>query len=75
MYPQPHEPLVEIRPIEAEAIAWAYRLVACGDPWGALVRAIEDALADLAEAERRSLRRDRFVSCGYVRGGLPGADA
>ena len=75
MHPQPYEPPVEIRPTEAEAIAWAYRMIACGDPWAALVRAIEDALADLAEAERRSLRRDRLVSRGYVRGGLPGTVA
>ncbi|TXM94913.1 hypothetical protein FV232_26155 [Methylobacterium sp. WL30] len=75
MHPQPYEPPVEIRSTEAEAIVWAYRLVVCGDPWVALGRAIEDALADLDEAERRSLRRDRLVSRGYVRGGLPGAAA
>ena len=70
MHPQPYEPPVEIQPTEAEAIARAYRLVACGDPWVALVGAIEDSLADLAEAKRRSLRRDRLVSHGYVRGRL-----
>ena len=41
-----------------------------GDAWTALVRVVEDALADLAEAERRSLRRDRLVSHGYVGGRL-----
>jgi hypothetical protein len=28
-------------------------------------------LADLAEAERRTLRRDRLISHGYVRSALP----
>ena len=56
MHPQPHQPPVEIRLTEAETIA--------------LVQVVEDALADLAEAERRSLRRDRLVSRGYVRGQL-----
>lgn len=68
MHAHPHEPPVEIRLTEAETIALAYRRAARGDAWAALVQAIEDALADLAEAERRSLRRDRLVSRGYVRG-------
>ncbi|GJD47189.1 hypothetical protein AFCDBAGC_5075 [Methylobacterium cerastii] len=72
MHPQPHEPPVEIRLTEAETIALAYRRAARGDAWAALVQAIEDALSDLAEAERRSLRRDRLVSRGYVRANLPG---
>ena len=75
MHPQPHEPLMEIRLTEAETIGLAYQRAARGDAWVALVRAIEDALSDLAEAERRSLRRDRLVSRGYVRGGLPGTVA
>ncbi|MCJ2113325.1 hypothetical protein ACFZ8E_04085 [Methylobacterium sp. HMF5984] len=75
MHPQPYEPPVEIRSTEAEAIAWAYRLVACGDAWAALVRAIEDALSDLAEAERRTEQRDRLISYGYVRAGVAAAPA
>ncbi|AWN35884.1 hypothetical protein [Methylobacterium radiodurans] len=55
---------------EAETIALAYRKAAHGDAWAALVRAIEDALSDLAEAERRSLRRDRLISRGFIRAGL-----
>ena len=70
MHPQPHQPPVEIRLTEAETIALAYRRAARGDAWIALVQVVEDALADLAEAERRSLRRDRLVSRGYVRGRL-----
>ena len=70
MHPQPHQPPVEIRLTEAETIALAYRRAARGDAWIALVQVVEDALADLAEAERRSLRRDRLVSHGYVRGQL-----
>lgn len=62
----------EIEPTEAERIAHAYRLASGGNAWTALVRAIEDALTDLAEAERRSLRRDRLISQGYVRGRLNG---
>ncbi len=68
MHPEPHEPPVEIRLSEAETIALAYRRAARGDAWSALVRAIEDALSDLAEAERRTMRRDRLISRGYVRG-------
>lgn len=67
MHAQPYEPPVEIRLTEAETIALAYRRAARGDAWAALVLAIEDALVDLAEVERRSLRRDRLVSHGYVR--------
>ena len=67
MHPQPYEPPLEIRLTEAETIALAYRQAARGDAWTALVRAIEDALLDLAKAERRSLRRDRLISRGYVR--------
>lgn len=66
MHGQPQE----VRPSEAERIAFAYRLAAGGDAWTALVRAVEDALTDLAEAERQSLRRDRLISRGYVRAQL-----
>ena len=68
MHPHPHEPPLDIRLTEAERIALAYRREARGDAWAALVRAIEDALTDLVEAERRTLQRDRLVSRGYVRG-------
>ena len=57
----------EVPASEAEQIAYAYRL-AHGDSWTAIVRAVEDALADLAEAERNTLRRNRLISKGYVRG-------
>ena len=73
MYPQPHEPPVEIRLSEAETIALAYQRAALRDAWVALVRVVEDALSDLAEAERRTLQRDRLISRGYVRGQRPGA--
>ena len=53
---------------EAERIAAAYARAADGDTWAALVQAVADALTDLAEAERRSLRHDRLISRGYVRG-------
>ncbi|MGU3538513.1 hypothetical protein [Methylobacterium sp. A54F] len=66
MPPQPsaaasHAPMVE-------AIAAAYLEAAAGDPRLAMRRIIEDALTDLCEAERRTLRRDRLISHGYVRG-------
>ncbi len=60
----------ETEPTEAECIAYAYRVANGGNAWAALVRAVEDALTDLAEAERRTLRRDRLISHGYVRGRL-----
>jgi hypothetical protein len=62
---------VEIRLSDAEVIALAYHWAARGDAWTALVRAVEDALADLAEAERRTMQRDRLISHGYVRGAVP----
>ena len=52
---------------EAERIAHAYALAARGDTWAALVQAVADALADLAEAERQITQRDRLISRGYVR--------
>lgn len=67
MQAQPHEPPVDIRLTEAEAIALAYQRAARGDAWTALVRAVDDALADLVEAEERSHRRDRLISRGYIR--------
>lgn len=70
MQTHPHEPPVDIRLTEAEAIALAYHRAARGDAWAALVRAVEDALADLAEAERRTLQRDRLISRGYIRRGV-----
>ncbi|MCJ2034593.1 hypothetical protein [Methylobacterium sp. J-068] len=74
MHARPYEPPVGIKLSEAEAIALAYHRAASGDAWTALVRAIEDALADLTEAERRSMRRDRLISRGYVRGAAPAGD-
>ncbi len=62
----------ETEPTKAEGIAHVYRVPRGGNAWAALVRAVEDALTDLAEAERRSLRRDRLISHGYVRGRLDG---
>jgi len=70
MHAHPQELPVEIRLTEAERIALAYHRAARGDAWAALVRAIEDALADLTEAERRTMQRDRLISHGYVRGSL-----
>ena len=71
MHAHPQEPPSEIRLSEAERIALAYHRAARGDAWTALVRAVEDALADLAEAERRTMQRDRLISQGYVRGAVP----
>ncbi|GJE62057.1 hypothetical protein [Methylobacterium trifolii] len=75
MHPQPYEPPVEIRLSEAETIALAYQRASRGDAWTALVRAVEDALSDLAEADRRTLQRNRLISRGYVRGGAAAASA
>lgn len=54
---------------EAEMIASAYLYASKGDARSALLHAIEDALSDLGEAERRTLRRDRLISRGYIRAG------
>jgi hypothetical protein len=67
MHARPFEPPVAVKLSEAETIALAYHRAAHGDPWAALVRVVEDALADLAEAERRTMQRDRLISRGYVR--------
>ena len=48
-----------------------YLAEAGGDDYLALTRAIADALADLTEMERRSLRAQRLVSRGFVRGRTP----
>ena len=69
-----HAEPVEIRLSEAERIALVYYRAHGRDGWAALVHALEDALADLAEAEQRSLRRDRLISRGYVRGHIDAAD-
>lgn len=52
----------------AETIVAAYLEEAGGDAMLALHRVVADALTDLCEAERRTLRRDRLISRGYVRG-------
>ena len=60
----------EVPASEAERIAYAYRLTAGGNAWDALLQVVEDTLADLAEAERRTQRRDRLISKGYVRSAI-----
>ncbi|SFL40125.1 hypothetical protein [Methylobacterium pseudosasicola] len=67
MLAHPHEPPVEIRLTEAEAIALAYHRAARGDAWNALVAAITDALTDLDEADQRAARQGRLISRGYAR--------
>ncbi|MEA1835205.1 hypothetical protein U8607_24265 [Methylobacterium durans] len=69
-----HEQPVEIQPSEAERVAYAYRTRARGDSWSALVRAIEDALTDLAASERAAQQETALISRGYVRGRLDAAD-
>lgn len=69
MQAKPDEPTVEIRLTEAETIALAYHRAARGDAWAALVQAVEDALGDLAEAERRTVQQRRLISRGYIRDG------
>ncbi len=55
-------------PSHVDAIAQAYVEQAGGDHERALKEAIADALADLTEAERRTVRAERLVSRGYARG-------
>lgn len=55
-------------PDTVERIAAAYLSAAGGNAGLAMRRIIVDALTDLCEAERRTLRRDRLISHGYVRG-------
>ncbi len=65
-----HDRATDHPPSEVERIAAAYVQAAHGNLRAALGSAIADALADLAEAERRSLQRDRLISRGYVRGAM-----
>lgn len=51
-----------------EIIAAAYLEAAGNDPFAAIRNVVADALVDLCEAERRTQRRDRLISRGYVRG-------
>lgn len=65
MKPRAHS--ADATPSTVEAIARAYLEAAGDDPFRAIHAVIADALVDLCEAERRSLRRDRLISRGYVR--------
>jgi hypothetical protein len=73
MHALPHEPPVEFRLTEAEAIALHYYQTAHRDGWAALVQAIADALADLDAAERQVDDQGRLVSHGYARGRVSAA--
>jgi hypothetical protein len=53
---------------DVEAIASSYIQAAEGDRDRALRLAISDALADLLEAERRTVNAVRLISRGYARG-------
>jgi hypothetical protein len=57
-----------------DLIARAYLESANGNALLALERAIGNALADLAEMERRVLRAEALVSHGFVRGRLGTSD-
>lgn len=72
MHVEPHEPPVDIRLTEAEAIALHYYQSAHRDGWTALVQAITDALADLDVAERHATAQGRLISHGYARARLNG---
>ncbi len=72
MHAQPHEPPVDIRLTEAEAIALHYYRAAHRDGWTALVQAIADALADLDAADQHAIEQARLVSHGYARARLNG---
>jgi|GEM_PF-1540142 len=67
MHADPEGMPVEIRPREAEVIAFAYHRAARGDAWAALVAAISDALTDLDAAESRVARQAQLISRGYAR--------
>jgi len=63
---------VRAQPIDAvEEIASSYLVQADGNPSLALRRAIEDALSDLLEMERRTRRAERLISRGFVRSQPP----
>lgn len=68
--PRPLDPIPSDASSTVETIALAYLEAARQDAQAAIRQVIADALTDLCEAERRSLRRDRLISRGYVRGGL-----
>jgi len=51
-----------------DTITASYLQAAGGDPVRAMRSLVQDALTDLHEAERRTSRRDRLISRGYVRG-------
>ena len=51
-----------------ETIVTAYVEAAEGDVEKALIQVVEDALANLLEAERRTHRAERLISKGYARG-------
>ena len=68
MHALQHEPPVEFRLTEAEAIGLHYYQAAHRDGWAALVQAITDALADIDAAERHLADHGRLVSHGYARG-------
>lgn len=51
-----------------DEIAQAYLAAADNDAHLALRCAISDALADLSEAEHKTLARNRLISHGFVRG-------
>jgi hypothetical protein len=53
---------------DVEAIVASYIQAAEGDHERALRLAISDALADLLEAERRTMNAARLISHGYARG-------
>ncbi|MCE4226762.1 hypothetical protein HCU64_23760 [Methylobacterium sp. C25] len=57
-------------PSEVDAIVEAYLIRAGGSPGTALRMAVQDALADLWEAERRAGEQNRLISRGYARAGL-----
>ncbi|WP_245297812.1 hypothetical protein [Methylobacterium radiotolerans] len=58
---------MEIRLSEAKVIALAYHRSASGDAWAALVRALEEALTDLQDAEAPVLAQGWLISRGYAR--------
>lgn len=64
----PDDSPAEVLPSEAERIAFAYHSAAQGNAWDALVQAIEDAIADSEDAERRLREREGLISHGYARG-------